>query len=257
MQQTIKRTIAKEIIILFSCIILIGLTWTIFLGANNYNIQKAESLSKEIFFLNQNIDSIQNTFAKAKIFEDFIDKDIRDKYLKEKLDYSDIINLSNETQQTISTYNIEQTIALLHKMNYPTPIRYMTKGGLPVFKNIKEEILLELGKEINQMSELKKIYNFLINQRCIHIEFEVFVFSLQALPLPPPHAVWTNYQTTKKQKEELISKLNNVNSNINSPKHLTEIIKWISIILLSIVYPFRILILILAWAFKTVKQKSE
>lgn len=61
MQQKIKRKIAKEILILFTAIFLIGLVWLLIWTFNNFNNRKYESLQAEINELTLNIDSIQNS----------------------------------------------------------------------------------------------------------------------------------------------------------------------------------------------------
>lgn len=72
MKQTTKRKIAREIVILFSCGVIIGVTFTVFWAINKIYKNKTEQLQIEISNLTHDIDSIQSTFPKLKSFQDII-----------------------------------------------------------------------------------------------------------------------------------------------------------------------------------------
>src|SRR5665213_1009922 len=72
MNQATKRKIAKEILIIFSCAIFIGLTWTIFWLKNKYNIHKVDKLQNQVAKLTIDIDSVQLLFPKVIPFKNLI-----------------------------------------------------------------------------------------------------------------------------------------------------------------------------------------
>lgn len=260
MQQSTKRKLAKEILIFFSSIILIGLTWSIFWLKNNFKINRTEDLKKEIIKTNTEIDSIQTTFPKENTFEAMLLKiNIPKGYFDNVrppliiLPESTDPHRESEFSQT-TNINIEKLYILLNELNYHIEIVDQTANGLPIFKNIKNEIKLEFKKDWNQKTELKKIYDFLLTNKCVNIDFEHFVFNLEGLPLPPTHGTWLTYQAKKKKMEELSKEVKIEKNKISSKDDLRELLIFISILVLSLIYPVRFIILSILWALRTVKQ---
>jgi hypothetical protein len=139
------------------------------------------------------------------------------------------------------------------------------EGNIPPFLYFKvfiDSIQKELNNDtinLDNLSSTKpqlyKIYNFLTDKKKLTSSFQEFVLTINGMPLPPADSTWTAYQTDKKKKDNLKYELRKTNLNIYSSNDLTDMAKWISIIVLTIVYPFRFLYLLLRWAVKTLRQK--
>lgn len=218
MRQITKIRLAKEIIILFISIALIGLVWSIFWVKNNYNINKTVTLQNQVNKLTTDIDSIKSTFpTNGNTTEFLVDKDTVDVALK---------NIS------------------LFLKNYPTA------------RPINRETL-------NQgISSQPAILTFLIEKDTYDIPIEdVEEFTndypeANLLPPPPAHDAWILYENLRKEKEKLKGALSHTLSKIYSTSEINIIIKWICIIVFTIVYPFRLTVLLLLWALKTLSQKN-
>jgi len=279
MQQSIKRKIAKEIIIFFSSILVIGLTWTIFWTVNKVNISKTESLQDEIKTLNHAIDSIKLSFPKAKTFQEIFLGNVPGEFYEKTGDFDDFgvpiirslkqsaelpslaeLNEENKFKKT-RTINFRKLFNILDKSRYPFAVSSFSKYDMPIFQDFEKALIKELeGDTLNLDSisltkpKLKKIFDFLKENKYLTVNFDEFVLTIEELPLPPPHSTWTIYQSDKIKKEELKPQLNRIHSNIYSASQLANIAIWISIIVLSIVYPIRALTFLLIWAFKTIRQ---
>jgi hypothetical protein len=126
-----------------------------------------------------------------------------------------------------------------------------------------DEVLTELKSDTLNLDNLdtttphlKKYYQFLTDKKLISVTIQEFVLTLNSIPLPPKHEIWVVYQNDKKKIDELKKDLSNPTSKIYSTSELTGVAKWISIIVLSLVYPFRFLFLLLKWALRTLKQDT-
>jgi len=71
MERATKRSIAKEVVIFFSCLVLIGLTWTALWLKNNYAIRQADKLDiqvkAQVKKLTSGIDSIHLILGRKTI----------------------------------------------------------------------------------------------------------------------------------------------------------------------------------------------
>lgn len=281
MHLSTKRKIAKEIIIFFSSVVIILLTWVIFWAANKANLNKRETLQREIETLDHDIDSIKSSFPKAKSFDELFTGSLPDGFyepLDSKLPklptgltlirnlrkYDPLEILGNDFENTTRTDIIRKLYQLLDNSHYPFSVSPFSKYDLPVFpsfqsfqKDIVQEIeedTLNLDSISTTKPKLKKIFDFLKEKKYLTAGIDEFILAIEDLPLPPPHSTWTTYQSDKTKKEELKSELNIIKSKIYSSSRLTDIAKWIMIIVLSLVYPFRALAFLLIWAFKTLRQ---
>lgn len=278
MQQSTKRKIAREIVILFSSILVIGMIWAFFWLVNNVNIKKTESLQQEIEILNNDIDSIKLSFPKAKTFEGLFLGKVPDEFYEKTGDFDDLgvpirrlkqsadlpslaeINEENEFRKT-RTINFRKLFEILEKSRYPFSVSPINKFDMPIFQDFEADMNEELeGDTLNLDSisstkpKLKKIFDFLKEKKYLAVDFDEFVLTIYELPLPPPHSTWTTYQSDMTKKEELKSELAKTNSKINSSSRLTDILKWISIIVFSLIYPLRLVISLLFWAVRTLKN---
>lgn len=273
MKQTTKRKIAKEIVILFSCAVLTGLTWTIFWTINKVHKSKLEQLKIEISNLTHDIDSIQTTFPKLKSFQDLITGKVPVEYLIEDKFIPTPEEVLGTEQEKERATNIRKLYKLLKASKYP----FSDDSFIPDFHYFKDDIEKELTivpyddlpdslkrnankKEIDSIASqplLKNIYAFLKSEKYSTVEFVDLTFCLSAIPLPPKHATWTNYQADIKKRDELNNELDTCSAKIYSANDLTDIAKWISVIVLTLVYPFRFLFLLLKWAVKILRQNPS
>ena len=267
MKQTTKRKIAREVLILFGSVVLIGLIWTIFWTTNKIRTQKTENLKIEIANYNHDIDSIQKTFPKTKSFQEITKKDWYQYIVIDK-------NLCSELDELNSKVDGLQNIVLLFKLliesNYPfvenkaTPSTNDKFGDFTVcFGFFLDEVLAELKSDTLDLDNLntttphlKKYHQFLTDKKLIDVTIQEFVLTLNAMPLPPKHETWVVYQNDKKKLDELRNDLSITTSKAYSTNELTGIAKWISIIVLTLVYPFRFLLLLLKWALRTLRQDT-
>jgi len=272
MKQTTKRKIAREIVILFSCVALIGLTWVIFWTINEFHISRAKKLEKKASTLSHDIDSIQTTFSKSKQFEKMLDvKNVPTEYFNKgrpPLILLPEIILDESSIQHTSFVNERRLFLLLQKLNSPFDMdsidMFAKFGGYKVnpFSKLQEPVPFDTLRSIStkfetdfpEREELKRYYDFLKTKNCISVSFKEFCFTMHGLPLPPSQDVLTVYEKNNKEFEEANKDLNETKYKIYSSGDMTDIAKWISIIVLTLVYPLRYLFLLLKWAVKTLRQ---
>jgi len=255
MQQSTKRKIAKEIIIFFCSVTLIGLVWAIFWSINNFNVSKTENLQKQIVFSNHDIDSIQSTFPKLKTFQDLITGKVPVEYLIEqkweKYRVPSLDELEGTEQEKERIKNISRLYSLLRTSKY----KFSDDSVIPDFPQFKDDIVEEFESDSKGQQTLNNIYTFLKDQKYLTVEFVEFTFSLNALLLPPKFITWTTYQDEIKKRDNLKKDLEVYKAKIYSTTELGDILKWTSIFVLTIVYPFRFLMLLLFWSIRTLRQK--
>ena len=72
MQHKTKRTIAREVLILFSCILIIGLSWITILVSNRFNENKQENLQIKVDLLSREITNIKSdSYYKTSLISKF------------------------------------------------------------------------------------------------------------------------------------------------------------------------------------------
>jgi hypothetical protein len=276
MKQTTKRKIASELVILFSCATLIGLTWIFFWTVNEFHISEAKKLEKKTLSLSHAIDSIQIVYSKSKLLQEILD----DKKLpKEYFDkgrlpiilppyalFDKIMALS--TIQRDRYFNELRLILVLQKFKSPFDMDsidpFIKYDGYSInpFGKLKEPVPFDTLQSISEKfktdfpekEKLKRIYDFLKTKNCINVNFKEFCFTMQGLPLPPSENAITIYKNDRKEFDKTSKDLINTKQSINSKEQIKEIIKWISIIILALVYPIRFLFLSLRWSLRTLRQ---
>ena len=257
-----KKEIAREIIIFFGSLLLIVLAWVYLYTVNKIYSNKRDNIKKQIIYSNHKIDSLQATFPQSKTFKEvIIDKNAPfnpDIYLAEKSWGKYRLPLPEEILGTnldeITSSNLRKLYKLLEILEYPKDIDYLNADGLPVFKNIKRIIPAELKKSSQEMKELQSIHQFLKDKKFMKASFNEFIFTLQGLPLPPPHNKWEEYNKQKDSINNLNAELRKVNSKIRPNNNIQFTIKWLGIIIFSLIYPLRLVILLLFWAIRTLKN---
>ena len=145
MQQSRKRLIAKEILILFSGLFIIALIWVCFWGINVFNSQSLIRTQNQIDAKNQKIDSLHSTFPKEDSFQDLITGEVPVEFLIEENEPSKEISIQD--------YNISELYKLLSALKFPFD-RFNINSD---FSTFREEILNELHKNSNNQIKLNSI----------------------------------------------------------------------------------------------------
>nr|WP_294898577.1 hypothetical protein [uncultured Pedobacter sp.] len=268
MNYSIKRKIAKEVIIFFSCVCFLGVSWFGLWAINYFNYYNRDNIKKQITYLNYKRDSLKSTFPKLKSFEDVIvnksdpfDPNIyiykaRINRVKSQLPSFEELNEMNPKLKPWENASLRKLYILLEILQFPVTVKHINTNRLSVLTNFKKATSYELEGELKKMSELKRVHHFLQTKKYMTVPFNEFISSLKGLPLPPPHSTWKTYETTKKQIAQLNQQLIKSNSKIYSKKDLSHVGKWLIIIVFMIVYPLRYLILTLIWALGVLNKKS-
>ena len=264
MELTSKQKIAKEIIIFFISIAIIVLTWVTFWGVNKLNINKVEKLQNEFKILTHNLDSIQSTFPKVQTFDEMLKGQVPVEYLIKDNFYIHIADYAKEKQlDEITTTNLRQLYKFLTLTGYPsfTIPKKIAPNDLslietsPTLSGFEKNITQEFETAFPEKKKQKEVYDFLLSRKNITCGFAEFAFNLQGFPLPPPHNIWVTYEKGKSVLEKNRSELTITQQKLYTQDDLKDITKWISIIILTIIYPFRFIILLLLWAIRVLKQK--
>lgn len=272
MRQTIKRKIAKEIIIFFTSVLIVGLIWTFFWGINQFNIHKSTSLQTQITTLKHDIDSIRDTYSKVKSFADLITGKVPVEYLIAVPAWEETLPIGQDqfTPKEQRACNIRQ----LYKLLTTSKFKFSDDSLIPDFLSFQRDIENELEivpssdlpdslkKNINVRAtdsivlqpSLNKIYTFLKKEKYLSVDYIEFVSTVDFYRLLPDIEP---LDKILKQKDKLKNELISINEKVYSTNELNEIGKSLCLISLIIVYPFRFLFLMLVWAVRTVKQKPN
>jgi hypothetical protein len=256
--QTNQKKIAKEILLLFSCTLLIGLIWVTFWLKNNYTINKVASLQNQVEVLTAKIDSIHSSFPKVipfdslVIWEDFGQPLIDKNYIPMPQEV-----FGSELDKT-RTENIRKLYRVLILQDFAFPQESFVSNHANLLPEVKftENIEKELREVNGEKTILNKIYTFLRSKSNVKVNSEQFFFNIEGLPLPPKYDSWMQYEKYKLEKNELVGKIKETKTHIYSSNSLGEVIKFTSIIILLIVYPLRLVYFILKWSLRTLWQQT-
>lgn len=278
MKEIIKKKVAREIIILFICSVLIGLSWIMLWSINELRISKAKKIEKRTLILSHDIDSIQTRFSKSISFEEMLDwKNVPPEYFDKGRPpliippynfFSDDIMLDKFSVQQTSFFTERRLFLLLQKLKPPFDIDSIdpfakfdgfkispfSKLQEPVPFNTLQSISKKFKTNFPEKEKLKRYYDFLKTTNCIIVSFKEFCFTMQGLPLPPSTSTSTAYEKCRKEFGEASKEINEIKQRIISKDNIIDIIKWIFIIVFTLVYPFRFLFILLKWAVRTLKK---
>lgn len=277
MKEITKKKVAREIIILFICSALIVLSWIMLWSINELRISTAKKTEKKILILSHDIDSIQTKFSKSIYFEEMLDrKNVPTNYFNKGRPpliippynfFSDDIILDEFSVQQTSFFNERRLFLLLQKLKPPFEINSIDPFAkfdgfkISVFSKLQEPIpfdtlqIISKNFETNfpQKEKLKRYFDFLKTKNCIIVSFKEFCFTMQGLPLPPTTSTTTVYEKYRKEFREATKEIKETKHKITSKNNILDIIKWIFIIIFTVVYPFRLLFILLRWALRTLK----
>ncbi|RVT76627.1 hypothetical protein EOD40_08985 [Flavobacterium sufflavum] len=278
MKQITKRKVAREIIILFICSVLIGLSWVILWSINEFRISKAEKLEKKTSILSHDIDSIQTRYSKSISFEEMLDrKNVPTEYFDKGRPpiiippdfFFDEIMFDEFSVQQTSFFTKRRLFLLLQKLKPPFDIdsinQFAKFDGFKIspFSKLQEPVPFDTLQSISKKFEtnfpekknLKRYYDFLKTKNCIIVGFKEFCFTMQGLPLPPTTSTSTAYKKYRKEFDEANKDINETKQKINSKDNIIDLIKWIAIIVFTLVYPIRFIYKLLKWSFLTIQTK--
>lgn len=249
MKKSNKRILAKEIIIFFSAVAIVGLVCLVFLSIDRLTVHKSQKLRVELSQLTISSDSIVSLFPKAISFEEMIIGELPKEYkiIQSWDDYIVSIDSSKIVEMQLNKlYNLLKA----SKYNF----KPVDSGWIPpevFFKNIRDELN---DKEWKNKTELKRIYKFLIDRNYIKVSFEQFVFNLEGYPLPPDDKLYTKYTNSKKEIEATNRNIKIINAKILKGDDIENLTLSTFLILIIIIYPLRFIVLSIIWAIKTLKE---
>lgn len=273
-----KKKVAREIIILFICSALIVLSWIMLWSINELRISTAKKTEKKILIFAHDIDSIQAKFSKSISFEEMLDrKNVPPEYFDKgrppliippKFFFDEMMLDEFSVQQT-SLYTERRLFLLLQKLKPSfdidsiNPFANFDGFKISPFSKLQEPVPFDTLQSISKKFEtnfpekenLKRYYDFLKTKNCIIVSFKEFCFTMQGLPLPPNTSTSTAYEKYRKEFGEATKEINETKQRINSKDNIIDIIKWICIIVFTLVYPFRFLFILLKWAVRALKKE--
>lgn len=284
MKEITKKKVAREIIILFICSVFIGFSWIMLWSVNELRINKTKKLEKRTLILSHDIDSIQTRFSKSISFEEMLNwKNVPTEYFDKGRPpliippykfFNDDIMLDEFSVQQTSFFTERRLFLLLQKLKSPfdidsiDPFAKFDGFKISPFSKLQEPVPFDTLQSISKKFEtnfpekenLKRYYDFLKTKNCIIVSFKEFCFTMQGLPLPATTSASTAYKKYRKEFVEASKDINETKQRITSKDNIIDIIKWICIIVFTLVYPFRFLFILLKWAVRTLKkdiQKQE
>lgn len=277
MQHKTKRTIAREVLILFSCILIIGLSWITILVSNRFNENKQENLQIKVDLLSREITNIKSdSYYKTSLISKFRGKVPVEIWTKSLAFYSEVLRPdildhpkpNNSKPEWIrKVYNayyeqdkkkyleelqeekLNDKIQLYNLLNVTNFSCYDSSKS--IISNYQA-----FCNNINNENSLRKIYNYLIMKKYIDINFNEFVHIVNAEPYFHSQSSLLKYNDAIKRREEMYSEIDKTRSNIFLSTEIDKSIKLLSIYLLIAIYPLRAMALSVRWAFRTLKEKQ-
>lgn len=273
-QQTTKKKIAKEILIFFFSIVFIGLVISFVWMRNLWTDNKIENLKITAFRLDSEIDSIKNTFPTIKAFENIFGR----QFTSEEFGYEiqndgDTVYITESFGELPTRGDMElpehsqlgrRNTVKLYKILKTTKFSFSDDGigFVPDFADFNKEIRKELSDQtINLDSvafnkpQLARIYNHLKTSGQIKIPLSEFVLILNGLPPIPSEGTWSTLEQLEQERKTVNLKLNEFRTDVNSREDIGNILLLTTIITAVLVYPIRLIIWTIIWAFKTVREK--
>lgn len=245
MKQSNKKILAKEIIIFFSAVVIIGLILITVEVVNQIRSNNVEKLQKQIAHLSNECDSISSlNWPKPLSLEKMIVGEIPSKYYE-------IQNLDNRVidSSKVAEVQIKKLYNLLLVLNYPfkgdshwIPSEVFVDNIKNEFKNLYKDRI-----------ELNKICKYLRDKKLIDIEDWLFVLNLEGQSLPSSFSQLVEGSNYVTRIQKLESDIKNSN-NILSESEMNSIMIFTCIFAIVIIYPFRFIVICIMWAIKQLKE---
>lgn len=247
MKKPIQRIIAKEIIIFFSAVAIVGLVCIVSLCIGWYGSYRNQKLDMELKQLSNNADSLQSLFPKVLTFEEMIVGDLPKKYkIYQEFDRY----LNNYDKLKIDDKQILQLFNLTFGLDYNFKKDGKDWPNDEFSKTIKAE-LKDLKWE--RKTNLNRIYTFLKDKKYITIPFEQFVFNLEGLPVPPKDSLLSAYMNKESKIKDVEGIRNRNRKYILADGDLEYTALSSFLVLMIIIYPIRFIFLSIVWAIRTLR----
>ena len=247
--QNIKKKIAKEIIYFFSAVVLLLLIWVV-IGIRKNSLQEnIISLNRKYVLLEHEIDSIENTYPKkAKSFNELMQIKDNGGWVEVPVDDWDE-KVTDAKVNTFSLYNY------LVKNNFDFTIEKMPNPPTGYIKHDYAYFRMGVSDESFNKQYMIKVYSFLkSSNQLFSVDTNSFFAFLQGLPEPPSNDVLLKVTDLKREKDETYAEY----KETSDKKYVTDdLMQAISGLFFILLYPVRVIFLLLLWAVRTVKQKEN
>lgn len=245
MEQSVKREIAKEIIILLSSVIFILVGVAIVWVVREININRKEYWKKEIVSLKLRIDSVELSYPKTNSFYSMFTTGLFSRVRYESQRSLDELYQDESWPDEPTTTNLKRLYKTLEQSGYPF-------NGVS-FNDFKKEIVEEL--KIDRKPNLSTYFSFLREKINGNITFDEFISTIKGLPFPMPETTLERLtRTTRYRVEQLKLDVIGISRRIYSSSQMMDIAQWLGFITLTIVYPIRGVIISVIWAVRTLKR---
>jgi len=267
MKQKHKKVIAKEIIILTSIVIIGLLLLSFFYLKNLYFKNKLKNYTNEITNLKHQIDSVEAIPRNKLIKSIFLFNNNNNNTTQQELTKTVSINcfiLSNVMDSLFKEKlvnfipPIDGVIFSNKSTNRIVPPPPDDEWGEMVFvKGVWEIYVDELGLDSSMQKNLIDVYTKLTDKKYISVNYDEFISTLKGIQFSPQSPIWRKYQRNLKEKNELEIQLSKTKYKILSASEINDNGIQVFFILIILIYPVRLFILLILWAFRTLKENKN
>lgn len=273
----LKKALAKEVLLIFSTLVLTGLIWVFLLIQNSYYDNKKNSFQRKLDLIISQIDTISTD--KIKDLYDGIKKDFVRKYIVNSSEYliptkeeqaflKDFpsAKLLSPNIKGYELYNPKDPLKILGvKVIFPdgstadvkeSDLPSAIKAGAKLYSNIVfNYVELSKFKDLIVDSDYKaKLYSTFSKDYDMETQLSYESKINSGLKFNNESAI--RKQRLLEEKQTIEDELQNSNRNIRDDKEVWRVLIWTFVILAIIIYPVRLSFLLLRWSIRTVRQKT-
>jgi hypothetical protein len=263
----VKKTIAREVLLFFSVVVLVALVWLFLIGLNYYYSTKSSSSEKKRNFINAQLDSLPSDRIKS-LYEG-----IRSVLVTHYLVKEDTFVVAKKFEEEFlnSHPNAKRLPASSKGYSRPQTIEYdfplLNKDGLPVPNKDALPILNNDHTFVFDFVELSDFRIFLHDssyrsELYLTVSKDYDVGSRQSYESKIGEGFKFDDEIYKRQQTLLLEKgaieraVNSYNSNIKGSSEIWKITLWTFLVLLIIMYPLRFCVRLLTWSVKTIREPN-
>src|SRR6266542_1341895 len=246
----LKKTLAREVLLFFSVLVLTGLVWISLLIRNYYYDDQTKSSQDKLIKITEHIDSLPSD--KIKALYDGVNSDFVVYYIVNNDKYA---IPKKEEQNFLKDYPTAKLLPPFPKgyslFKPRDPLKILDRDSKLVFDYVESSKFRQLLKDSVYRSKLYSTYSKTYDLGT-QLSFEAKVYA----------GLKFNNEIVKRQQELLHEKqvtqdtLYASKNSIKSNQEVWKIVLWIFIILAIIVYPLRLCFKLLKWSIKTVRQNA-
>ena len=237
MNQRLKVILAKEVIIVFITVVLIGLCYPGIWIYNQYKIQKIDKLKGMVNIWNENLAVQKAEIPKTDNFYEIIECDFVSMFENPIYRFN---GLDLPKKRAYQLYDV--LIALKY------PIKEKT---LDEFAN---NVIQEYSLPEREREQQDEIFSFLNDHNCLRVDFKEFSTYLNGGHIQRFEIFELLYYNDIEQRDKLIQeRINNANSLLVGEKY-DQAYKFLALLIITIIYPLRFLIIGVIWAIKTIRK---